>query len=131
MSCTCTRSKVVIHQSNQEPVFDVAAQLLDVLGHKVARVSTVERAVEETAEQPTDLLVLSLTDLEDQEQAIQRLALSPAGHRPKQVAILSDAEAELAPRSLPSVPDMKVHVFVKPVHALGLLNVIKRLAQTN
>lgn len=123
-----TRSKVVIQNSSEEPVLGVAMQLLNVLGHDVSLVDSPEAAMNASASSPTDLLVLSVTDPDEQSYALDRIALLPKSQQPKQVAILSDGEGDLdlvRPRGLPNV---KVHVFVKPVHALGLLNVIKRMA---
>lgn len=131
MSITATRSKVVIHDSHSEPVVGVAVQLLGVLGHDVSLAESAEAALIAARGDRTDLLVLSVTDLDEQRSLLDQLALLSRDQRPRQVAILSDADAEASPRMVQSLPDMKVHVFVKPVHALGLLNVIKRLAQTN
>ncbi|HEX8323038.1 MAG TPA: hypothetical protein VF595_03915 [Tepidisphaeraceae bacterium] len=128
-----TRSKVVIHDSHQEPVVGVAVQLLSVLGHDVSLVETPDAAMAAAGEGTarTDLLVLSVTDSEEQGHRLEQLALLPKARRPRQVAILSDADAETGPMRPKSLPDVRVHVFVKPVHALGLLNVIKRMAATN
>ena len=131
MSAIATRSKVVIHDSHSEPVVGVAVQLLSVLGHDVSLAESCDAALSAAREGHTDLLVLSVTDPSEQNSCLDQLALLPRSERPKQVAILSDADAEANPRMLPSLPDMKVHIFVKPVHALGLLNVIKRLAAAN
>ncbi|MGC4030858.1 MAG: hypothetical protein QM754_03800 [Tepidisphaeraceae bacterium] len=127
------RSKVVIQESQAEPVTGVAVQLLGVLGHDVAVVDTPEAAVHAaTTGEPTDLLVLNVTDPDEQSMRLEQLALLPKACRPKQVAILSDAENdEDAPLVRSRAPGLKVQVFVKPVHAMGLLNVIKRLSATN
>lgn len=125
------RSKVVIHDSHQEPVVGVAVQLLSILGHDVALVETPDAAMSVAAEGRTDLLVFSVADAEEQGQRLDQLALLPKAQRPRQVAILSDADAETGLLRPLNLPDVKVHVFVKQVHALGLLNVIKRMAQTN
>ena len=126
-----TRSKVVIQDTQREPVINVAAQLLGVLGHDVALVDSPESAVTAASQAKTDLVVLSVKDADEQESHLERIALLPRSERPRQVAILSEAETESTTLRRTDLPDVKVHVFVKPVHALGLLSVIKRMAGTN
>ena len=124
-----TRSKVVIQDTQREPVLNVAAQLLGVLGHDVAIVDSSSTAVANAAQ--ADLVVLSAKDEMEQDAHLERIALLPRSERPRQVAILSEAETEATTLRRTDLPDVKVHVFVKPVHALGLLNVIKRMAGAN
>ena len=126
-----TRSKVVIQDSQREPVIGVAAQLLGVLGHDVAIVDTPDAAVTAASHGRTDLVVLSVTDAAEQSFQLDKIALLPRSERPRQIAILSEDETEATTLRRPDLPDVKVHIFVKPVHALGLLNVIKRMAATN
>ena len=126
-----TRSKVVIQDTQREPVINVAAQLLGVLGHDVAIVDSPGAAVTAAGHGKADLLVLTAKDADEQDSLLERIALMPRSERPRQVAILSEDEAEPATLRPTNLPDVKVHVFVKSVHALGLLNVIKRMAGTN
>ena len=125
------RSSVVIHDSHREPVVDVAVQLLSVLGHEVALAESASAAIREASERPTDLLVLSLTDPAEQAQTIDHLATLHPTRRPKQVAILSNDDAETGLGLQRRLPNVKLHVFVKPIHAMGLLNVIKRITASN
>ena len=127
MSTTAT-SRVVIHDSHTEPVVGVAVQLLKVLGHDVTLTESPDEALRSATSDRTDLLVLSLTDPADQSAALDRLALLPAASRPQQVAILSDDDSESGVPLQRKLPDVKVHVFVRPVHAHGLLKVIKRIS---
>ena len=124
-----TRSAVVIHDSHREPVVGVAVQLLSVLGHAVEVTDSVDAALRAATAHPTELLVLSTTDAAEQSQIIDYLATLPANHRPKQIAILSEEEAETGIGLQRRLPNVKLHIFVKPIHAMGLLNVIKRITE--
>jgi len=130
---TATTSRVVIHDSHTEPVVGVAVQLLNVLGHDVALTESCDAALASAMERRTNLLVLTLTDPSEQSAALERLATCPANVRPQHVAILSDDD-DADSRGLPlqrKLPDVKVHLFVRPVHAHGLLKVIKRITAAN
>lgn len=124
-----TTSRVVIHDSHKEPVVGVAIQLLEVLGHDVMLAKSADQALAAAVSEKADLLVLSLTDHAEQSAALERLAMLAPAQRPNQVAILSDDENESsAPPLQRKLPGTKVHVLVKPIHAHGLLKVIKRVA---
>ena len=127
---TPARSKVVLQQSPTEPVIGVAQQLLGGLGHVVELADSPEAAVLAAGRSRADLLVLSVTDPDEQVRHLERLALLPAAVRPKQVAILSDG-TESDPLLARALPGVKVQIFSKAVHALGLLNVVKRLVATS
>ncbi len=128
-SIATTTSRVVIHDSHTEPVVSVAVQLLNVLGHDVALTESADAAISLAMESRTELLVLSLTDHDEQCAALDRLAMLPASARPRQVAILSDDETDSSiPPMQRKLPGVRVHLFVRAIHAHGLLKVIKRIA---
>ena len=127
---TPVRSRVVLQTNPAEPAVGVAAELLHVLGHAVETAATPEAAIVAVGPGRAALLVLSVTDADEQRQSLERLALLPHTLRPLRVAFLTEEDAETAPLLRRALPGVKVTVFVKPVHALGLLDLVKRLDAT-
>lgn len=117
------RSKIVVQGDANAPALRMTVQLLDRSGHAVEHAPTPEAAV--AAAVRADLLVLSLPDADTPDHWLDRLALLPAAERPRRVAILTEAEA--LPLSRRRLTDLPTTVLTRPVHAVGLLNLVKRL----
>ncbi|HMO25349.1 MAG TPA: hypothetical protein PKB10_03700 [Tepidisphaeraceae bacterium] len=100
-------------------------RLLEGIGHEVepATVGQLDHALESDR---AELVVVDLEGSADEADVARRIASLPADRRPKHVAFLTDTP-DLA-RALPA-SGPHFHVFVRPLHMYGLVNVIKRIHQ--
>lgn len=105
-----------------------SVRLLRELGHHVSPADSAEDAIGLIQSAHTDLLVVDLPSDIDRRQLFHTLSTLPARQRPKQVAVFSDGLDEYV-QTLRQSPEPKVHVFLKPLHLHGLLNILRGLGQ--
>jgi hypothetical protein len=104
-----------------------SCRLLRELGHRVSVARSVEDVTELLIGGATDLLVADLPDEAERRQLIDSLSTLPEDRRPRQVALFSDGLDEVVRNLRRSVGRPKVHVFLKPLHLHGLLNVLRTI----
>lgn len=100
-------------------------RLLEGIGHDVEP-ATADQLSHALEGERADLVVVDLEGTGDEADVARQIASLPADRRPKHVAFLTDS-ADLA-RTLPA-SGPQFHVFVRPLHMYGLVNVIKRIHQ--
>jgi CheY-like chemotaxis protein len=115
------------------PSPDVSSQdtptrrLLNELGHDVTRAESPEHALQLLSSDYTDLLVIDVTNNNENCDLVASLIDLPEEKRPDQVAIFSDSiDAQLRDLHRKISPS-HVHVFLKPLHMHGLLNVLRTM----
>jgi CheY-like chemotaxis protein len=102
-------------------------RLLDELGHDVTRALSPEHALELLNADHTDLLVVDITNDNQNRDLLKALRDMPESKRPEQVAVFSDA-LDLQLRDLrSSLAPTHVHLFFKPLHMHGLLSVLRHM----
>ena len=116
---------VVMQRNVSEPSLMIFEQWLEDRGHKVRWCDSAELAVVAATSGWTDLLVLAPGGHAEQVEVVDRLGLTPSSQRPKHVAILSDEEPDATLRR--RLPGVKLVLLGDPIHALGLLDIAKRL----
>jgi len=101
-----------------------AEKLLSEYGHDVANARTPEQALELLQEEEADLLVVDVSNSNDNKSFIHRLAEMPVGVRPRNVVVFADRADE----SLSALRRrLRWHVLFKPLHLHGLLSVLRQL----
>ena len=116
---------VVIFDPHHEPVVPVGAEFLRGAGHGVLQPDAIEAALEAVAAGGVELLVLSAPAAIDHGPTLDRVALLPA--KPGVIALLSDAVADDDLFLRRKVPGCKVLVLAGPMHAHGLLKLIREM----
>ena len=102
-------------------------RLLGELGHDVTRAATADHAAELLNSEHTDLLVVDVTNHNANRELLTSLLDMPESKRPDEVAIFTD-EIDAPLRELRrKISPSHVHVFLKPLHMHGLLNVLRRM----
>jgi hypothetical protein len=104
-----------------------AGRLLDDIGLDVDQAQTPHDAMDMLQRDPTDLLVVDLSNSARNRQFVEDLADLPASARPRQLAIFSDYMDEDLRGLRGRMRPCKVHVFLKPLHMHGLLGVLRQL----
>jgi hypothetical protein len=118
---------VVLQRNEEEPSLMIFEQWLVERGHHVRWCDSADAAITAATAGWTDLLVLAPGEHSAQVEAIDRMGLMPAAHRPKHVAILADEEPDATLRR--RLPGVKLALIGEPIHALGLLDVAKRIVK--
>jgi len=120
--------RAVILPSPESHAHDTPTRrLLGELGMEVARADTADHAMELLGAEHTDLLVVDLTNNNANRLLIDSMLDLPESKRPVQVAIFTDAsDARLREFRREAAPS-EVHVFLRPLHMHGLLNVLRRM----
>lgn len=122
--------EILIHAAvRPRRVTDVAGQMLANAGYDVVPVPTTDALFERLANNKVELLVLGGTS-DDSNMILDRLATLPDCQRPQRVAILTD---DLGADSTPlnrKLPGTKVYLLVTPLHAYGLLNIVRRIRRS-
>ncbi len=119
--------EILIHSAvRPRRATEVAGKMLANAGYDVVPVPTTEKLFDRLATYKAELLVLGGSS-EDSNMILDRLATLPDAQRPQRVAILTD---DLAADSTPlnrKLPGTKVYLLVTPLHAYGLLNIVRRI----
>lgn len=124
---TSLRAIVVLPES-VEVEKHPGVRLLRELGHHVSPASSPDDAIGLLQSAHTDLLVVDLPDDAERRQVFDTLSTLPARQRPRQAAVFSDGLDEYVRQLRVSSADRpKVHVFLKPLHLHGLLNVLRSI----
>jgi DNA-binding NtrC family response regulator len=101
-------------------------RLLGELGHDVARAISPAHALKLMNSDHTDLLVVDITNSQNRD-LIDALFNMPASKRPDQVAVFSDTIDSQLRELRRGVAPTQVHIFLKPLHMHGLLNVLRQM----
>jgi CheY-like chemotaxis protein len=121
----------VILSAENAPAVSRAVQLLNDLGHEVLSAHSPEDAMSLLQQDQTDLLVVDVSNSSHNREFVSRLTELPNSHRPRELAIFSEA-ADTSLRSFRNrLMPSKVHIFLKPLHMHGLLNVLRSLEEAN
>jgi DNA-binding NtrC family response regulator len=102
-------------------------RLLGELGHDVTRANTPDHAMELLNSDHTDLLVIDVTNDNANRELISALLDMPEAKRPDEVAIFTDQIDAPLQNLRRAISPAHVHVFLKPLHMHGLLNVLRRM----
>lgn len=116
---------IVVHAAVTKIDADSTSKLLTDLGHRVDPAANASEAMHLLRSGKTDLLVVDLP-AGDETDVLEQLALLPVDHHPGEVAVFSDAASD-AVAAVRTRRTRKVHVFFKPLHMHGLLNVLRGL----
>lgn len=116
---------VIIQISPRTQITDIAAQMLRHAGFRIVDAHTIDDACSRLTSAHTELLVLS-GSRDAVCSGLDHIATLPSDHRPARIAILSDDECDDTSMAR-KLPGTQVHLFVAPIQAFGLLNVVRRL----
>lgn len=117
---------VVLPASDAHPQDTPTRRLLGQLGHDVARAVSTDHAMELINSDHTDLLVVDITNSANSD-LFDSLCELPESKRPSEVAIFSDSIDVHLRDWRRKVAPTHVHVFLKPLHMHGLLNVLRQM----
>lgn len=118
---------VVLPSPDAYPLDTPTRRLLKELGHDVERAITPDHAIELMNSEHTDLLVVDLTNNNLNRQVIDSMLDMPEEKRPGQMAIFTDAMDSQLREFRRKFSPAHVHVFIKPLHMHGLLNVVRNM----
>jgi hypothetical protein len=104
-----------------------AGKLLDEMGLEVAQARTLDDALGLLHDEPTDLLVVDISNSIQNLRFVESLADLPISVRPRQLAIFSEYVDDSLRGLRGRLRPCKVHVFLKPLHMHGLLGVLRQL----
>lgn len=116
---------VIIQTQPRTRITDIAANMLRNAGFEVIESGSMEQACRDV-DQHSPVLVVIRGNREQVAGGLDHLAVLPPEQRPARIAILSDDETE-DPCLSRKVPGTHVDVFIEPLQAFGLLNVVHRL----
>jgi len=125
-----TLRAVILPSGYQLPEDAPTNRLLMDLGHTVLSASTADQAMQILRDDPTDILIIDVTDSPENRRLIDRLGDLPAVSRPRELAIFTERGDDRFRKLQATIPPSHVHVFLKPLHMHGLLNVLRRLDNT-
>lgn len=117
---------VVLPSPEAHPHDTPTRRLLGELGHDVARAISPDHALQLMNSDHTDLLVVDITSGKNRD-LIDVLCEMPADKRPDQVAVFSDSIDSQLRELRRGVGASHVHIFLKPLHMHGLLNVLRQM----
>jgi CheY-like chemotaxis protein len=103
-----------------------AGKLLADLGHSVTSSTSSVDALRQLQSDGADLLVIDIGKADETPMIVQRLNELDPPHRPKAIAVLIDRTQPID-STIANRPDVRVNVFLKPLHLHGLLRLVKRL----
>jgi CheY-like chemotaxis protein len=116
---------VVLPSPDANPQETPTRRLLGQLGHDVSRATTPNHAWQLMSADHVDLFVVDAASKGNRD-VLDMIESLPDDRKPSQVAVFTDVmDAELRDfrRNAPS----HVHVFIKPLHVHGLLNVLRQM----
>jgi CheY-like chemotaxis protein len=122
-----TMRAVVLPSPDAHPQDTPTRRLLRQLGHDVARAQSPDHAIELLNSDHTDLLVVDVSNANENRQMIDRISDLSENNRPTQVAIFTDALDAQLNAFKKKLGSSHVHVFLKPLHMHGLLNVLRQM----
>lgn len=102
-------------------------KLLTDLGHEVVPATSPDDAVNLLSAGIVDLLVVDLPGADDKRRLFERLDALPAQAKPRRVAVFSEEVDDYARTAHRAQTSPRVHVFLKPLHVHGLLNVLRSI----
>jgi CheY-like chemotaxis protein len=118
---------VVLPSSDIQSQDTPTRRLLGGLGHDVSRATSPDHALELMSADHTDLLVVDITNNSRNRALIDAISELPETRRPDQVAIFADAIDNSLKEFRRDIAPSHVHVFLKPLHMHGLLNVLRHM----
>ena len=121
-----TMRAVILPSPDAYPQDTPTRRLLGQLGHEVARAASPDHAMQLMNSDHTDLLVVDISNSANRE-LFDALSEMPASKRPNQVAVFSDSIDSQLREWRRKVAPCHVHVFLKPLHMHGLLNVLRQM----
>jgi DNA-binding NtrC family response regulator len=122
-----TLRAVVLPAPDAHPQESYARRLLGNMGHDVSRAASPDHAMELLSSDHTDLLVVDITNNNQNRALMDSISSLPESRRPDQVAIFSDEMDPKLNELRRAYNREHFHVFLKPLHMHGLLNVIRHM----
>ncbi|MGA2583847.1 MAG: hypothetical protein ABSG31_11265 [Tepidisphaeraceae bacterium] len=122
-----TLRAVVVPSPDAHPQDTPTRRLLGGMGYDVSRADSPNQAMEMLGADHTDLLVVDITNNNGNLKLIGSISELPESKRPDQLAIFTDAIDSSLDDLRRSVSPSHVHVFLKPLHMHGLLNVLRHM----
>ena len=102
-------------------------RLLNDLGMEVASAGSTSEAFRYLTDEPTDIFVVDVAESPENMDMVGRLPELRADRRPRNLAIFSDHRDDRLDKVRAQMTSTRVHVFLKPLHMHGLLNVLRKL----
>ena len=118
---------IVLPAPDSHPQDTPTRRLLGQLGHDVVRAESPDHAVELLNSDHTDLLVVDVSNSNENREMISRIQELPDSSRPAQVAIFTDVLDAQLTTFKKRLGAAQVHVFLKPLHMHGLLGVLRKI----
>jgi len=120
------RRSVIVQRIDHPADVSAETTLLHHMGHDVASVSPDE-ALTVLRNDEADLVVIDIAGLQDREEFVDRLSELLASRRQhRHVAVFAN-EIDDNLTSLRGRTSPKLHLFLRPLHLHGLLNVLKSI----
>lgn len=117
---------VIVCAQHAAPAVQVATQLLAKAGFAILSVRSIDELASAVTRVRTELLIVGDASFEQLASELDRLALLPPSHKPREIVLLveDDRDNVQLKRKLPGT---KLHVLATPLHAYGLLSVASRV----
>jgi len=119
--------RALIVPAGLSPADSRAGRLLRDLGHDVAGAESPDQALELLRESDTDLMVVDVTNSEQNQALLRRMADLPRQAQPRTLAVFADSSNETLRETLRCIGAPRTHILLKPLHFHKLLEVVRRL----
>jgi DNA-binding NtrC family response regulator len=117
---------VVLPSPDAEPQETPTRRLLGQLGHDVSRATNPNHAWQLMSADHIDLFVVDAA-FQANRDVLELIEDLPEEHRPTQVAVFTDVMDNQLRDFRRNAAPSQVHVFIKPLHVHGLLNVLRQI----
>lgn len=122
-----TLRTIVVVTKGPDSALQPTSRLLSDLGHNVTDANSPDEAVQILQNNGADLLVVDLPTIDQKRRLFERIEALPQSARPNRIAIFADEPDDFSKSLSIQQSKPRVHLFMKPLHVHGLLNVLRSL----
>jgi CheY-like chemotaxis protein len=123
-----TGLRAVILPADRNPTGEsITGRLLTDLGHSPMPAASPAHALSLLREEPTDLLIVDVTNSSENSSFVQKLVDLPLADRPRQISVFSDVMSDSLRTLSKQFDPAHVHILLKPLHVHGLLQVLRQI----
>jgi DNA-binding NtrC family response regulator len=105
----------------------ITGRLLADLGHFPAPAASPDDALKLLRQEPTDLLIVDITNSRENATLLQKIADMPLADRPRQISVFSDVMSDQLRKLRQKFDPDQLHILLKPLHVHGLLQLLRNL----
>jgi CheY-like chemotaxis protein len=120
--------RAVILPADRNPTGEsITGRLLSDLGHTTEPAASPDHALRLLKQEPTDLLIVDVTDSRENATFVQKLVELPLADRPRQISVFSDVMTDSLRKLRKQFDPAHVHILLKPLHVHGLLHLLRQI----